>query len=61
MLRHLGYPETAERVEGAVRGVIADGQATTYDLGGDAGTSQFADAIIERLAATPAGASARAD
>ncbi len=61
MLRHLGYPETAERVEAAVRGVIADGKATTYDLGGDAGTSQFADAIIERLAATPAAASARTD
>ena len=59
MLRHLGHPETAERVETAVRGVIADGKATTYDLGGDAGTSQFADAIIERLTATPAGTSAR--
>ena len=30
--------------------VIAEGRATTYDLGGPAGTSQFADAIIERLA-----------
>jgi isocitrate dehydrogenase (NAD+) len=59
MLRHLGYPEAAERVESAVRGVIADGRATTYDLGGDAGTSQFADAIIERLATAPAGTSAR--
>ena len=56
MLRHLGYPEIAERVETAVRGVIADGRATTYDLGGSTGTSEFADAIIERLAATPAGA-----
>jgi isocitrate dehydrogenase (NAD+) len=61
MLRHLGYPETAERVETAVRDVIAAGRATTYDLGGSAGTSEFADAVIERLAATPAGASARAD
>ena len=26
----------------------------TYDLGGTAGTQQFADAIIARLAATPA-------
>ncbi len=30
------------------------GTSTTYDLGGPAGTSQFADAIIDRLAATPA-------
>ena len=35
MLRHLGYPEAAERVETAVRDVIAEGRATTYDLGGD--------------------------
>ncbi len=61
MLRHLGYPETAEQVENAVRDVIADGRDTTYDLGGSAGTVQFADAIIERLAAIPAGASARTD
>jgi isocitrate dehydrogenase (NAD+) len=50
MLRHLGHPDAAERVETAVREVIAEGRATTYDLGGPAGTSQFADAIIERLA-----------
>ncbi len=51
MLRHMGYPAAAERVETATREVIAEGTATTYDLGGPAGTSQFADAIIDRLAA----------
>jgi len=51
MLRHLGYPVEAERVERAVRAVIAEGSATTYDLGGPAGTSEFAGAIISRLAA----------
>ncbi|HET7168765.1 MAG TPA: isocitrate/isopropylmalate family dehydrogenase [Candidatus Limnocylindrales bacterium] len=51
MLRHLGHPGAAERVERALRDVIAEGTATTYDLGGPAGTSQFADAIIERLTA----------
>jgi isocitrate dehydrogenase (NAD+) len=55
MLRHLGHPDTAERVERAVREVIAEGRAVTYDLGGTAGTSAFADAIIERLAGTPTG------
>ena len=50
MLRHLGYPEAAADVERAVREVIAEGKATTYDLGGPAGTSQFADAVIARLA-----------
>jgi isocitrate dehydrogenase (NAD+) len=54
MLRHLGRGDAADRVESALREVIAEGRATTYDLGGPAGTSQFADAIIARLAvATP--------
>jgi isocitrate dehydrogenase (NAD+) len=50
MLRHLGYPAEADSLETAVREVIADGR-TTYDLGGSLGTSQFADAIIDRLSA----------
>jgi len=59
MLRHLGYAEVGERVEQAVRDVIAEGRTVTSDLGGTAGTSQFADAVIERLGAgAPAGAAA---
>jgi isocitrate dehydrogenase (NAD+) len=59
MLRHLGYADAGARLEGAVRDVIAEGRTTTSDLGGTAGTSQFADAVIERLAAaTPASATA---
>jgi isocitrate dehydrogenase (NAD+) len=50
MLRHLGRPDAADRVESALREVIAEGRVTTYDIGGSAGTSQFADAIIARLA-----------
>ncbi len=49
MLRQLGEQDAAVRVETALREVIAEGKATTYDLGGPAGTSQFADAIIARL------------
>jgi isocitrate dehydrogenase (NAD+) len=49
MLRHLGEQAAAERVETALREVIAEGKQVTYDLGGDAGTSGFADAIIARL------------
>jgi len=49
MLRHLGEQEAAVRVETALREVIAEGKATTYDLGGPAGTREFADAIIARL------------
>jgi isocitrate dehydrogenase (NAD+) len=57
MLRHLGHPDAAARLEEALRAVVAEGRSVTYDLGGNAGTSQFADAIIERLAIAPAVAS----
>ena len=61
MLRHLGYAEVGERVEHAVRAVIAEGRTTTSDLGGSAGTSQFADAVIKRLqSAAPSGTPASA-
>jgi isocitrate dehydrogenase (NAD+) len=56
MLRHLGHPDVADRVERSLRDVIAEGRTVTYDLGGTAGTRAFADAIIERLSAAPAGA-----
>jgi len=49
LLRHIGEQAAAERVEGAIRAVIAEGRAVTYDLGGSAGTSDFADAIVARL------------
>jgi isocitrate dehydrogenase (NAD+) len=51
MLRHLGYPAVADRVEMAIRDVIAEGRATTPDLGGAGSTSGFADAVIQRLGA----------
>jgi isocitrate dehydrogenase (NAD+) len=57
MLRHLGEQAAAERVETALREVIAEGKHTTYDLGGDAGTRAFADAIIERLGSPAVAAS----
>ena len=60
MLRHLGYPAVADRVETAIRDVIAIGRATTYDLGGTTGTSEFADAVIEALATSEATAPASA-
>ena len=49
MLRHLGEQAAAERVEDAIRSVIAEGRTVTYDPGGSAGTSDFADAIVARL------------
>ena len=49
MLRHLGEIDLAARIEQACHDVIASKQHVTFDLGGTAKTSQFAQAIIERL------------
>jgi len=53
MLRHLGEKESADRLEGAIAEVIAEGKDVTYDLKLDpataVGTSQVADAVIARL------------
>ncbi len=49
MLRHLGEGEAADRVTAAVRQVIGAGEHVTYDLGGDAGTAEMADAIIAAM------------
>lgn len=49
MLRHLGEGEAADRILAAVKRVIASGKDVTYDLGGEAGTSSYADAIIREL------------
>jgi isocitrate dehydrogenase (NAD+) len=53
MLRHLGEENGAHRLESAIAEVIAEGKNITYDLKVDpatgVGTSQVADAVIERL------------
>ena len=54
MLRHLGEREQAERLEGAIAAVIAEGRNVTFDLRPATpqmavGTSQVADAVIEKL------------
>ena len=57
MLEHLGERDAAERLEAAVATVIAAGERVTYDLKptrddpSAVGTSEYADAIIERLEA----------
>jgi isocitrate dehydrogenase (NAD+) len=50
MLRHLGETEAADRVESAVRDVIAQGATVTYDLGGSTGTREFGEAVAKRVA-----------
>lgn len=50
MLRHLGEMAAADRIEAALLDVMSRAEFLTADLGGSCGTSQFADAIIKRLA-----------
>lgn len=55
MLRHLGEREAAARLERALSAIIAEGKHVTYDLkprsddSSAVGTSQVADAVIERM------------
>ena len=48
MLRHIGETELADRVMSALTRTLSDG-TRTRDLGGTAGTIEFADAICRRL------------
>jgi isocitrate dehydrogenase (NAD+) len=55
MLRHLGEGESANRLEEAIADVIREGNSVTYDLKprrddpSAVGTSDVADAVIERM------------
>ena len=53
MLRYLGETKAADRLERAIAAVIKEGKNVTYDLkpnpGPPVGTSQVADAVIEKL------------
>jgi isocitrate dehydrogenase (NAD+) len=49
MLRHLGETEAAARVRTALERVYRTRDKLTRDVGGKAGTSEFADAVIEEM------------
>jgi isocitrate dehydrogenase (NAD+) len=49
MLDHVGELDAAQRVREAVYGVLREGQTLTRDLGGNAGTTQIAEAIAARV------------
>ena len=59
MLRHLGEKDAACRLEKAIASVIAEGKYVTYDLKprpddqSAVGTSQVADAVIEKMLKLP--------
>jgi isocitrate dehydrogenase (NAD+) len=51
MLYHMNKDAAAERVRAALRHVIVKQGIKTRDLGGDAGTSQFTDAVVAAIEA----------
>jgi len=51
LLKHVGQKEAAERVFKGVSKVIGEGRTVTYDLGGEAKTSEMAKAIVEAIEA----------
>ena len=53
MLDHLGERTAAERIEAALKKVYVDAKHTTRDVGGNASTQEFADAVIGELEAKP--------
>ncbi|AGO11563.1 AaceriADL223Wp [[Ashbya] aceris (nom. inval.)] len=50
MLRHLGLNEYADRISRATYETIAEGKKTTKDIGGTATTTEFTNAVIDKLA-----------
>jgi isocitrate dehydrogenase (NAD+) len=53
MLRHLGEENAANHIRLALEKVYTEKQHLTRDVGGTAGTSEFADAMIEALHTIP--------
>ena len=49
MLDHLGERTAAERIQNALEKVCREAKHTTRDVGGKAGTEEFADAVIAAL------------
>ena len=49
MLRYLDEREPADKIEQAMLSVYTEGQVRTRDVGGNAKTAEFADAIIQKM------------
>jgi isocitrate dehydrogenase (NAD+) len=58
MLRHIGEPEAALTIRNALDQVYRDRDKLTRDVGGKAGTSEFADSVIEAMQSEKAAARA---
>jgi isocitrate dehydrogenase (NAD+) len=53
MLRHLGETAAADKVRRGIELTYREQKTLTRDVGGEAGTSQFADAVIEKMHSPP--------
>jgi isocitrate dehydrogenase (NAD+) len=49
MLHHIDEKRAADRLQAALESVYTEGKTLTRDVGGTAGTSAFADAVIAAL------------
>src|SRR5882672_9278629 len=49
MLRHIGEPDAALKIRNALEKVYRTRDRLTRDVGGKAGTAEFADAVIEEM------------
>jgi len=49
MLNHIGETAIAAKIKSAYNQVISEGKTVTRDLGGSAGTKEFAQAVIDRF------------
>jgi len=49
MLRHMSLNTHADKIEKAIFDTLAEGKSMTGDLGGKASTSEYTNAIIQRL------------
>ncbi|MDA0327653.1 MAG: isocitrate/isopropylmalate family dehydrogenase [Gemmatimonadetes bacterium] len=49
MLDHLGQPDTATTIRGALETVVLEGKARTVDMGGKATTKEFTTALVRAL------------
>ena len=49
MLRHLNERAAADKIENAILAVFAEGKVRTRDIGGTSRTSEFTQAVIEKM------------
>ena len=49
MMRHLGSDDIADRIWGALRSVVTEGETLTRDIGGTATTTEFTEAVVRAI------------